>query len=202
MRIGLFGGTFDPVHTGHLVVAEQAREQGQLDQVWFIPSARPPHKSDLDVTAFDRRVAMLTLAIAGLENSYKINEIEKDRQGFSFTADTLDQLHQMHPEHEWFLILGADALRDMPGWHDPQRIVRRATLLVADRAGYPIYTVEEFARAIGMDVAQVRLIYALVPTIDFSSRDIRRRVTKGQSIRFLVPKPVEAYIHEKSLYRH
>src|SRR5690349_14323222 len=140
MRIGVFGGTFDPVHYGHLIIAEQAREQAELDQVWFVPAARPPHKSDRQVTPFDRRAEMLSLALAGHEDKFRVLPIEKDRPGPSFTADTLDALHAEHPQHDFFLLLGADALKDVPIWHDPLRIIDRATLLVAGRPGQPTWT--------------------------------------------------------------
>src|SRR5215213_2096516 len=136
MRVGIFGGTFDPVHYGHLIVAEQAREQAALDQVWFVPSARPPHKVDPPVTPFDRRAEMLTLALAGHEYQFRVETIEKDRPGLSYTADTLDALHESHPTTDWFLLLGADSVGDLPGWHEPLRIIDRATIIVAGRPGH------------------------------------------------------------------
>src|SRR5580700_983123 len=97
-KIAVFGGTFDPVHLGHLIIAEQTREQAKLDQVWFVPSARPPHKLDKPITPFERRAEMLQLALAGQSN-FRVEPIEKDRPGPSFTADTLADLHRVHPEH-------------------------------------------------------------------------------------------------------
>src|SRR5436305_14487687 len=96
MRIGIFGGTFDPPHYGHLIVAEQAREQAALDLVWFVPSARPPHKVDRPITPFERRAEMLSLALAGHEDKFRLETIERDRPGLSYTADTLDALAQQH----------------------------------------------------------------------------------------------------------
>src|SRR5262245_12759415 len=136
MRVGIFGGTFDPIHYGHLIVAEQAREQAGLDQVWFVPSARPPHKADRVVSPFDRRADMLTLAIAGHEDRFRVETIENDRPGLSYTADTLDALAAAHPDHEWFLLLGADSVRDLPGWYEPLRIIDRTTILAAGRPGH------------------------------------------------------------------
>src|SRR5262245_24928204 len=104
MRIGIFGGTFDPVHIGHLIIAEQAREQARLDQVWFVPSARPPHKIEMPISPFERRAEMLSLAVAG-QNNFRVDLAEKDRPGPSFTADTLADLHAANPENEFFLIL-------------------------------------------------------------------------------------------------
>src|SRR5579862_1416802 len=127
MRIGIFGGTFDPVHLGHLISAEQAREQAQLDQVWFVPSARPPHKLEQPITPFERRVEMLQLALAGQPN-FVVDLIEKDRPGPSFTVDTLADLKRTHSRDEFFLILGADCLADFHTWRQPERILELATL--------------------------------------------------------------------------
>src|SRR5919199_5145855 len=112
MRVGIFGGTFDPVHLGHLILAEQCREQGQLDQVWFIPAARPPHKQDQSLAPFAQRVEMLSLAIAG-NPAFRIDELEKDRAGPSYTVDTLAELQRHHPGTEWFLLIGSDCLPDL-----------------------------------------------------------------------------------------
>jgi nicotinate-nucleotide adenylyltransferase len=201
MRIGVFGGTFDPVHYGHLLIAEQAREQAELDQVWFVPAARPPHKADRPVSSFDRRAEMLSLAIAGQEDKFRVLPIEKDRPGPSFTADTLDALHAEHPHHDWFLLLGADALKDVPGWHDPLRIIDRATILVAGRPGHIVWSSAELAAALGVDVKRVRLRTVEVPLIEISSQDLRRRSAEGRSLLFQLPRAVEVYVKEKKLYR-
>ena len=110
-KIGIFGGTFDPVHLGHLIMADQCREQGQLDQVWFIPAARPPHKQDQPLTSFAHRVEMLALAIAGMP-AFRVDELEKDRPGPSYTAETLQELQGRHPEVKFVLLLGSDCLPD------------------------------------------------------------------------------------------
>src|SRR4051794_28666517 len=107
MRIGIFGGTFDPVHQAHLILAEQAREQAQLDQVWFIPAPRPPHKSEGTLTPFDQRVEMLHLAIAG-QPAFRVDDLEKDRPGPSYTFETLETIHRRLPEAELCLLLGSD----------------------------------------------------------------------------------------------
>jgi nicotinate-nucleotide adenylyltransferase len=201
MRIGVFGGTFDPVHYGHLLIAEQAREQAELDEVWFVPAARPPHKSDRPVTPFDRRAEMLSLALAGHEDRFRVLPIEKDRPGPSFTADTLDALHAEHPQHDFFLILGADALKDVPIWHDPLRIIDRATILAAGRPGHQIWTSAELAAALGVETKRVRVRTVEVPLIEISSQDLRRRAAEGRSLLFQLPRAVEVYLREKKLYR-
>src|SRR5262245_21295900 len=109
MRIGIFGGTFDPIHMGHLILAEQCRDQASLDQVWFMPSAHPPHKADKPVTRFEQRCEMIELAIAG-HTSFRVERIEKELPPPSYTAETLAELHQRNPEHEFFLLMGSDAL--------------------------------------------------------------------------------------------
>src|SRR5580700_6639191 len=111
MRIGVFGGTFDPVHVGHLIIAEQCREQAKLDEIWFVPSARPPHKSRPDLTSFEKRVEMLSLAVAG-QPLFRVEPLEVDRAGPSYTADTLAELRNRHPDIDLHLILGSDCLPD------------------------------------------------------------------------------------------
>jgi nicotinate-nucleotide adenylyltransferase len=201
MRVGIFGGTFDPIHYGHLIVAEQAREQAGLDRVWFVPSARPPHKADRVVTPFDRRAEMLTLALAGHEDKFRVETIERDRPGLSYTADTLDALAQAHPDTEWFLILGADSVHDLPGWHEPLRIIDRATVLAACRPGHLVWSATDLAAALGISPNRVRLGVVDVPLIDIASRDLRRRAAEGRSLLFQLPRAVEVYIGEKKLYR-
>jgi len=200
MRIGIFGGTFDPVHLAHLVLAEQCREQARLDQVWFIPSARPPHKEERTLTPFAQRVEMLALAIAG-QPSFRINELEKDRPGPSYTADTLTELQGNHPDMEFFLLIGSDTLLDLPHWHAPARVAELATLLIVPRPEWQIGDMEPVARAMGLPAgAPLRKELVRMPLLDISSSDLRRRAAAGRSLRYLVPRAVEAYILDKHLY--
>lgn len=199
MRIGIFGGTFDPVHLGHLIIAEQAREQAKLDRVWFVPSARPPHKLEKPITPFDRRADMLQLAIAGQPN-FEVQFVEKDRPGPSFTVDTLADLQRLHPDAEFFLIVGADCLPDFPTWREPLRILELSTMLVAARPGWTVWTPGQLATHMGIETSKVRLEPILIPLIEISSRDLRRRVAEGRSILFMAPRSVEVYIREKRLY--
>jgi nicotinate-nucleotide adenylyltransferase len=202
MRIGILGGTFDPIHLGHLIVAEQCREQAQLDEVWFIPAARPPHKSRTDLTPFDRRADMIQLAIAG-HPQFRCNDLENHRPGASYTADTLSELHQRWPDVAWHLILGADALADLPRWYDPLRIVSLARLVLVNRPGWQLMDIEQIRQAIGLPPGQsINWLRVDSPLIDISSRDVRLRVAAGRSIRYLVPASVAAYIDDKGLYTH
>jgi nicotinate-nucleotide adenylyltransferase len=201
MRIGVFGGTFDPVHYGHLVLAEQCREQGRLDQVWFVPAPRPPHKADQPLSRFDQRVEMLALAVAG-NPAFRIDEIEKERAGPSFTVDTLAEFQKRHPQDEFFLLVGSDTLKDLPHWHDPVGVLRRAGLMVTLRPNHPVLSAEELRASIRLPAdVELRLEVVETPLIDISSRDLRRRVVLGRSLRYLLPRAVEVYIQEKQIYR-
>lgn len=200
-RIGIFGGTFDPVHVGHLIMAEQCREAGELHQVWFIPSARPPHKQDQPLTPIVQRLEMLALAVAGMP-AFRIDELEKDRPGPSFTADTLTELHRLHPKNDFALLLGSDCLPDLPFWHQPERILDLAELLIFARPGWPVLSPKELRESLHLpEFGPLRLRIIQVPLIDIASRDLRQRAAEKRSLRFLVPRAVECYIAEKKLYR-
>jgi nicotinate-nucleotide adenylyltransferase len=201
MRLGVFGGTFDPVHTGHLILAEQCREQGRLDRVLFVPAARPPHKQDAPRTPFAQRVEMLELAVAG-QPAFRVDELEKDRPGPSFTVHTLEELRRRHPGDEFFLLLGSDTLHDLKHWYQPERIAELAGFLVMLRPDWPAFTEDELAAALKLaDRAALRYQLVQTPLIGISSRDLRRRVAEGRSVRYLLPRAVEAYINDKHLYR-
>lgn len=201
MRIGMFGGTFDPIHLGHLILAEQCREQAQLNEVWFVPSARPPHKLQQPVTPFERRAEMVELAIAG-QPGFRVEPMEKDRSGPSYTADTLAEIHARLPDAELYLVMGADCLPDLAGWHEPIQIIERATLLAVPRPGFTLWTAEQLAAELKIaDPARVRIRLVHVPLIGISSSDLRQRAAEGRSLLYQVPRAVEVYINEKGLYR-
>ena len=199
MRIGLFGGTFDPVHVGHLILAEQCRTQAKLDEVWFLPSYEPPHKSSRAVTRFEQRCEMLTLATAG-QPAFRIETIEKELPAPSYTAKTLHELNERHPGHEFHLLLGADSLVDLPTWYEPQAVIDQAGLIVVPRPGVILLTAEMLASALGLDAARIRMRLVSSPLVDVSSRDLRRLVAGGHSIRYMVPRSVEEYVRERKLY--
>ena len=199
MRIGIFGGTFDPVHTGHLILAEQCRDRAGLDEVRFVPTYHPPHKPKADITRFEQRCDMLELATAG-QAHFRVDRIEKELPPPSYTADTLAELHRREPGRDFFLILGADCLPDLPGWYQPRRVVEQAGLVVVPRPGVALWTAEQLANAIGVEVAQVRMQVVAAPLIEIASRELRRAVAEGRSIRYLVPRAVEEYVRERKLY--
>jgi nicotinate-nucleotide adenylyltransferase len=201
MRVGVFGGTFDPVHLGHLILAEQCRDQGRLDQVLFVPAASPPNKLDDAITPFPHRVEMLSLAIAGHPH-FAIDPLEKERSGPSFTVDTLTELNRRQPHDELWLLTGADTLSDLPNWRDPVRIVELAGFIVMPRPGCVTPDADSLRPALQLpERIELRLLQVQTPQIDIASRDLRHRVATGKTIRYLVPRSVEAYIHDKTLYR-
>lgn len=201
-RVGVFGGTFDPVHLGHLVLAEQCREQGRLDEVWFVPAGVPPHKQAQPISRFEQRVEMIELAIAG-NAAFRVEPIESERPGPNYTADTLEELKRRHPGTEFFLLIGSDSLSDLPGWYQPRRIIENAGLLVMLRAQYPACGAEELRAALALPPeVPLRIEWVQAPPlIDIASRDLRHRVAESRSIRYLVPRAVEIYVAEKHLYR-
>jgi nicotinate-nucleotide adenylyltransferase len=200
MRIGIFGGTFDPVHLAHLILAEQCREQAKLDQVLFVPAALPPHKQTQPLTSFAQRVEMLSLAISG-NAAFRIDELEKGRPGPSYTVDTLVQLQAARPGDELCFILGSDSLHELHLWYQPCRILELATLLVNARTDWPVPAETELRTMLHLD-ADFPLRWQVIdaPLIAVSSRDIRRRIAEGRSVRYMIPRAVEAYIADKGLY--
>ncbi len=201
MRLGLFGGTFDPVHFGHLLLAECCREQCRLDQVWFSPAAVPPHKRAHPLAPAEARIEMIELAIAGNE-AFAVSRYEADRGGVSYTAETLAHFHQEDPGRELFFLLGADMLRDLPHWREPGRICQLALPVAVRRAGEPpidFAPLAEFATAERIEL--MRRHQVEMPEMGVSSTEIRRRLSAGLSIRYLTPCAVEAYIEAHRLYR-
>jgi len=190
MKIGVFGGAFNPVHYGHLLLAEQCLEQCELDRIWFIPTNISPHKNTSRTSGADR-VHMLESATADVPH-FHISRIELDRTGVSWTVDTLRQIRNTNPQEQLFLLIGADSLRDLPTWREPESIAKLATIVAANRgiAGTPVVDTSS-----GDGIRHVTM-----PGIAFSSTDIRNRVRAGQSIRFLVPPQVEEFIHRQRLY--
>lgn len=200
MKLGIFGGSFDPVHLGHLILAEQCREQARLDRVLFVPAARPPHKPDRALTAFHTRVEMLTLAISG-NPAFQIDELENDRPGLSYTVMSLEELKQRQPDADLWLILGGDSLVDLPLWYQPRRILELAGLLVVGRPGWSAPSERELKSSMSLpDDFPVRIEVMECPLIAIASRDLRNRIANGKSVRYQVPRAVEAYVADKKLY--
>ena len=199
MKIGLLGGTFDPVHLAHLAVAEGVWTQLDLDRVTFIPAGEPWRKADHTIAGAEHRLAMLRLAVAGNDH-FDISLVEVERWGPSYTVDTLEAMHAGLPSGaELFCILGRDALFDLPNWKDPLRIVQLCRLAVVARPGYEERELAEL-EVLAPGLLE-HVIFVEAPLLDISSTDIRRRVREGLSIRYLVPDAVAAYISDHGLYR-
>jgi len=199
MRLGIFGGSFDPIHYGHLLLAETCREQCCLDQVIFMPAAAPPHKKRA-MTSADARVEMLELALGG-HPAMRVSTLEVERGGVSYTAETLTGLRQDHPDAALFFLMGADSLADLPTWREPERICELAVPLVVRRAGAPEPDFGKLARLVDPQrLGEIRESQATMPVIELSSTDIRQRVSAGKSIRYRTPRAVEMYIQSNGLY--
>lgn len=199
MRMGILGGTFDPVHYGHLQLAETCRQQLQLDQVRLIPAGLPPHKTGARIADGHARADMLKLAVSGYPE-FVVDRREIRRQGPSFTVDTLEEIAAEFPEAELFFLMGADSLRDVPGWRQPERIAELATLVAVNRPGLQLPDHDQLSQWVGAALAdRIRLVS--MPGCDISATDLRRRIAERQGLRFLTPRAVEAFIDQHGLYR-
>ncbi|QDU98013.1 nicotinate-nucleotide adenylyltransferase [Lignipirellula cremea] len=201
MRLGIFGGSFDPVHYGHLLLAENCREACNLDRVWFLPAFTPPHKQNQRLATANQRVDMLHLAIAG-HSAFDVSTLEIERGGVNYTADTLETIAQQNPEATLFFLMGADSLAEFPTWRDPQRILAAAIPIVVRRSGSP----EPDFRLLDGLVEKSRMELILQhqvesPLIELSSSDLRDRRARGLSIRYRTPRAVEKYLQAQRLYR-
>ena len=198
MRLGVLGGTFDPVHLGHLIIAEQARTELSLDKVLFVPAGRPWFKDDTDVTVTESRLEMLRLALKGNPH-FAIDIQELERAGPTYTVDTVAKLRaESTDDTEIFFIIGLDALAELGRWQDPQRLVKLCRFAGMKRPGYTVLDVQTLEKAIPTVSTKIHLAENV--QVDISSSDIRCRVQRGQSIKYLVPESVERYIREKGLY--
>lgn len=201
MRLGLYGGSFDPVHYGHLLLAECCREALALDEVWLLPAAIPPHKQAREMAPGRQRLEMLELALAGHEQ-LRASRIEIDRGGVSFTVDTLALLRRERPEAALFLLMGGDSLQDLPTWREPARICELATPVVVRRGGSPEPDFGVLAPLVGAArLAEIRAAQVVMPLMELSSTDLRDRAASGRSLRFRTPRAVEMYIQTNGLYR-
>jgi nicotinate-nucleotide adenylyltransferase len=195
VRIGILGGTFDPIHVGHLAAAHVAMECARLDRVLFIPSATPPHRGPAEADA-TQRLEMSRLAVAN-EKRFEVSDVEVRRGGKSFTSDTVRELKRTHPEDELFLILGWDAARQFSTWHEPDRIRAEASVVVIGRPGMHEPTAADL-RAAGLD--SDRTVVCLGGTPDISGSELRESLAKGESVGDCLPPSVERYIAEHRLY--
>jgi nicotinate-nucleotide adenylyltransferase len=193
MRIGIMGGTFDPIHLGHLIAAESAREAAGLDEVWFMPTHIPPHKPNNPKASAEQRLEMVRLAIADHMN-FRVVDYELTRGGISYTADTVRILHELHPAVTFYYIIGADMVMYLPKWVQIEEIVKYVSFIGLQRAGFQV-ALEQLPANL---MAQVQL--APMPLIEISSTLIRERVRMKQSVRYLLPENVRNYMEANRLY--
>lgn len=191
MNIGIFGGTFDPPHLGHLIVAETVQERLALEMILFMPAHSPPHKEGEPVASTMHRLNMLQLAVAA-NSHFRVSDVEIRRGGKSYTIDTLRSLRGLYPGDTLFLIVGSDNLRIFPAWKEPEEVLKSSRVVVIDRPGLVRNAIEnEFVE---------RVQFVQVPTIEVSATDIRGRIRDGKTIRYMVSEPVRAYIEDNKLY--
>jgi nicotinate-nucleotide adenylyltransferase len=199
LRRGIFGGTFDPPHLGHLIMAESARAVLDLHEVVFVPAAQPPHKQGRTIQPAADRLAMVRLAIASNPH-FALSTLELERTGPNYTVETLRLLRQQWGEQvELYFIMGLDSLIDLPLWYQPQEIIKLARLAVITRPGYQA---DLMSLETALPGVQERVALVPSPLIGISSTELRRRVFQGETITYLVPQMVEGYIYQHGLYRH
>lgn len=200
-KIGIMGGTFDPVHNGHLALGRQAYEEYGLDQIWFLPAANPPHKQNRPVTAFSDRYAMVRRAIAPY-SYFKSSDFETRRDGKSYTAQTLQLLREQYPEHEFYFIIGADSLFQIETWFHPEQVMALSTILVAERScpAEENHSVEEQISHLKGQYGS-RIFRLHCREMDVSSEQLRHMAADGCDLTGYVPFQVMEYIQERGLYR-
>jgi len=199
MRVGIFGGTFDPIHNGHLVIAEAVKDQLNLAEIIFVPAGQPWLKAGWPISPAQHRLAMLRLALAG-KPCFNISGAELERAGPSYTVDTVEELRRkMGEDAELFFILGWDSLATLPRWRDASRLIRLCTLVAVHRPGFPRPDLKPMAKSV--PGVSRRVIFMTEPCVDISATDIRERVRLGQPLTDLVPEAVARYIKEQGLYQ-
>jgi nicotinate-nucleotide adenylyltransferase len=197
LRVGILGGTFNPPHVGHLVCAQEAWAQLDLDHVLFVPVREPPHKAIEADPGCEHRVRLCELAVAGDER-FGVSRVDADRPGPSWTVDTLRKLHAEAPEHDLTFIVGGDMAYSLPTWREPEAVLELAELGVAEREGVGRADIAEALS--GLPGALQRVRFFEMPRIDVSSSYIRRQVAAGRPVRYLVPDAVAGYMRSHDLY--
>lgn len=197
-KIGIMGGTFDPIHIGHLILGESAYMQFRLDKVLFMPSGNPPHKQKRDGATNEERTDMVRLAIQGNEH-FELSLEEMHPEGYTYTKETLERLTGEHPDTDYYFIMGADSLLEFSTWKCPEQIAKLAVLVAAVRDGMPTEKLDqEIARVSRIYGADIRKLGS--PNLDISSHMIRSWIRNGESIRYYVPEPVREYILRNGVY--
>ena len=199
-RIGIMGGTFDPIHMAHLMIAEEAMDAFKLDKVLFIPTAQPPHKRGKRIAPAKHRLAMVQMATC-TNPRFFVSTIELEREGPSYSWLTIQELKQHYGDStELFFITGSDMINDLYSWYHPKDLVENCHFIGTTRPEVP-FELDNLIKVVGKDLVDQKIHELVVPRLELSSTDIRQRVAEGKSIRYLVPDIVEAYIAKEGLYR-
>jgi nicotinate-nucleotide adenylyltransferase len=198
-KVGILGGTFNPIHNGHLALAEHAYEQAVLDYILFMPLMNPPHKSNRDIVYADHRLNMVRMAIENKPH-FVLSDLELKRPGKTYTSDTLKILKENEPDTEYFFIVGADSFMMMSQWMEPQTIFRLSSIIVGGRGQYTQEQLEEKAEYFEKTYGG-KIIFLDMPLVEISSETIRECIKNGKSIRYYVPDKVEEYIIKYKLYK-
>ncbi|MCL6478904.1 MAG: nicotinate-nucleotide adenylyltransferase [Peptococcaceae bacterium] len=198
-KIGIMGGTFDPIHYGHLVAAEGARHHFDLEEVIFVPAARPPHKGKRVISDPVHRLNMTVLA-TGSNINFEVSDVEIKRQGTSYTIDTVRYFHQLLPRSDIYFITGADAIMEILTWHRVEELLDLCFFIAATRPGYRLENLSVSLKELPSRCIE-KITVMEVPALAISSTDIRDRVSKGMPIKYLLPEEVENYIYYNGLYR-
>ncbi|MBU4532736.1 MAG: nicotinate-nucleotide adenylyltransferase [Firmicutes bacterium] len=198
-KLAVMGGTFDPVHYGHLVAAEGVRHEFQLEKVVFIPAGRPPHKTDQRISEAKHRLAMTTLAVAS-NPCIEVSDLEINRPGPSYTFDTVQEVYRRYRPEEVFFITGADAVLEILSWHRVQDLLNKCCVIAATRPGHDLNSLKGRLEMLPAHLT-ARIVPLEVPALAISSSDIRRRVQNGKPIKYLLPEVVEEYINIHGLYQ-
>lgn len=197
-KIGIIGGTFDPIHYGHLIAAQWAKEELNLDKVIFMPAANPPHKESQKITDEKYRYAMVSLAIKD-NRDFLISDHEIKRGGKSYTIDTLKHFKKVYPDSELYFIMGLDSLLSLNTWRDVEGLMKLCTFVVATRPGYAIEPDDKIYEKLPEGIGE-KVRFLEIPGIEISSTLIRERLKQGKSIKYLVPEVIERFIYENNIY--
>lgn len=196
-RIGLFGGTFDPPHLGHLILASEAQSQLELDRLLWILTPQPPHKLDQRITPTEHRLAMVNLAI-GDNPLFELSRVELDRPGPHYTLNTIRLIAEQNPGAEIILIIGGDSLRDLPTWREPREIVAACHEIGVMKRPHENAVLDELER--DLPGIRTKIRYVDTPLLEIASRELRNRIAEGRSVRYYLPTSVREYIEQKRLY--
>ena len=188
MKIGILGGTFNPIHIGHLILAEEVREKLKLDKIIFVPAYLPPHKNNSEIASVRDRYEMVKRAIKNNKN-FSVSDIEIKRDGLSYTIDTINEFKRLYPKDELYFIIGSDLLNYLDEWKDLGQILKMVKFIVATRPGFSLEKIPSYISTID------------IRAIDVSGYEIRRCIKEGRSFRYLVPETVYNYINKKNLYK-